>query len=251
MIKIEHLSKAFNGKEIFKDINLDIKTGEIVGIIGPSGAGKSTFLRCLNLLEKPNSGRITIDGERFEVGQRLPKQQLLKFRQYSTMVFQQFNLFQQKTVLDNVLEGLLVVQKLDLPAARKIALEKLDEVGLADYINFYPHQLSGGQKQRVAFARGLALDRPIVLLDEPTSALDSELVGEVLQTLKQVVLNNPDQTVIIISHELAFIKQVASRVLFFDQGQILETGTPKQIFEHPQEIRTQQFLSRFNREVLI
>lgn len=251
MIKIEHLSKAFNGKEIFNDINLEIKTGEIVGIIGPSGAGKSTFLRCLNLLEKPNSGRITIDGESFEVGKRLPKQQLLKFRQYSTMVFQQFNLFQQKTVLDNVLEGLLIVQKLDPQTARKIALEKLDEVGLADYINFYPHQLSGGQKQRVAFARGLALDRPIVLLDEPTSALDSELVGEVLQTLKQVVLNNPDQTVIIISHELAFIKQVATRVLFFDQGQILESGTPKQIFEQPKEIRTRQFLSRFNREVLI
>lgn len=251
MIKIEHLSKAFNGKQIFNDINLEIKTGEIVGIIGPSGAGKSTFLRCLNLLEKPNSGCITIDGERFEVGHHLPKAQLLKFRQYSTMVFQQFNLFQQKTVLDNVLEGLLIVQKLDQSTARKIALEKLDEVGLADYINFYPHQLSGGQKQRVAFARGLALDRPIVLLDEPTSALDSELVGEVLQTLKQVVLNNSNQTVIIISHELAFIKQVATNVLFFDQGQILESGTPKQIFENPKEVRTRQFLSRFNREVLI
>lgn len=165
------------------------------------------------------------------------------------MVFQQFNLFRQKTVLENVLEGLLVVKKLTRSEAEEIALEKLTLVGLVDHADYYPGQLSGGQKQRVGIARALAMNSSTLLLDEPTSALDSELVGEVLETLHQVVLQNPDQTVILISHELAFVQQVATRVLFFDQGGILEEGTPEQIFKNPQNERTRQFLSRFNQQV--
>ncbi|KRK72450.1 phosphate ABC transporter ATP-binding protein [Loigolactobacillus coryniformis subsp. torquens DSM 20004 = KCTC 3535] len=228
---------------------MEIAAGEIVAIIGPSGAGKSTLLRCLNLLETPDQGSIEFDQVAYQAGTKTSRAQLTNFRQQTTMVFQQFNLFRQKTVLENVLEGLLVVKKLTRSEAEEIALEKLTLVGLVDHADYYPGQLSGGQKQRVGIARALAMNSSTLLLDEPTSALDSELVGEVLETLHQVVLQNPDQTVILISHELAFVQQVATRVLFFDQGGILEEGTPEQIFKNPQNERTRQFLSRFNQQV--
>ncbi|ATO44638.1 amino acid ABC transporter ATP-binding protein [Loigolactobacillus coryniformis subsp. coryniformis] len=249
MIKISGLSKSFHNNIIFSDLNLEIAAGEIVAIIGPSGAGKSTLLRCLNLLETPDQGSIEFDQVAYQAGTKTSRAQLTNFRQQTTMVFQQFNLFRQKTVLENVLEGLLVVKKLTRSEAEEIALEKLTLVGLVDHADYYPGQLSGGQKQRVGIARALAMNSSTLLLDEPTSALDSELVGEVLETLHQVVLQNPDQTVILISHELAFVQQVATRVLFFDQGGILEEGTPEQIFKNPQNERTRQFLSRFNQQV--
>ncbi|MFC6171241.1 amino acid ABC transporter ATP-binding protein [Loigolactobacillus jiayinensis] len=249
MIKIKGLSKSFHNNTIFSDLNLEIAAGEIVAIIGPSGAGKSTLLRCLNLLETPDQGSIEFNQVAYQAGAKISQTQLTKFRQQTTMVFQQFNLFRQKTVLENVLEGLLVVKKLSRSEAEKIALEKLTLVGLVDHADYYPGQLSGGQKQRVGIARALAMNSSTLLLDEPTSALDSELVGEVLATLRQVVLQNPNQTVVLISHELAFVQQVATRVLFFDQGGILEEGTPEQIFKNPKNERTQQFLSRFNQQV--
>lgn len=234
---------------IFSDLNLEIKAGEIVAIIGPSGAGKSTLLRCLNLLETPDQGSIEFNQVSYQAGVKTARSQLINFRQQTMMVFQQFNLFRQKTVLENVLEGLLVVKKRPRDEAEEAALEKLTLVGLVDHANYYPGQLSGGQKQRVGIARALAMDSPTLLLDEPTSALDSELVGEVLATLHQVVLQNPEQTVILISHELAFVQQVATRILFFDQGGIIEDGTPERIFNNPQNERTRQFLSRFNQQI--
>lgn len=244
MITIEHLAKKFDDHQIFSDINLEIQTGEIIGIIGPSGSGKSTLLRCLNLLETPDAGAITIDDQQI-VAPHITKAQRLKFRQASTMVFQQFNLFRQKNAWENVAEGLITVKKIPKDEAKARALQELDRVGLAPYANFYPEQLSGGQKQRVAIARSLATDAKLLLLDEPTSALDLELVGEVLQTLKQVVLDHPDFTVILVSHELGFVQEVASRVLFFDDGRIQEAGTPDEVLVHPQHERTKQFLARF------
>lgn len=244
MITVKHLAKTFDGHQIFKDLNLEIHTGEIVGIIGPSGSGKSTLLRCLNLLETPDEGEITIADQHF-VAPHISNAQRLAVRQASTMVFQQFNLFRQKNAWENVAEGLITVKKLPKDQAKARALQELDRVGLAPYANFYPEQLSGGQKQRVAIARSLATDAKILLLDEPTSALDLELVGEVLSTLKQVVLDHPDFTVVLISHELGFVQEVATRVLFFDDGRIQEEGTPDEVLVHPQQERTKQFLSRF------
>jgi ABC-type polar amino acid transport system, ATPase component len=244
MIKIENLSKSFGDHQIFKNINFKIDTGEIVAIIGPSGSGKSTLLRCLNLLESPDTGTVTI-GELTYHAPKITRKEANRIRQQSTMVFQQFNLFRQKTALQNVSEGLIVVKHINKGKAEERARKELRRVGLAEYENFYPGQLSGGQKQRVAIARSLATDSKILLLDEPTSALDSELVGEVLNTLKNVVTNHPDQTVVLVSHELQFVKQVATRVIFFEDGQILEDSNPIDIFEHPQHQRTKEFLSRF------
>ncbi|MFD1670744.1 amino acid ABC transporter ATP-binding protein [Agrilactobacillus yilanensis] len=244
MIDIQHLTKRFNHNTIFEDLNLSIDSGEVLGIIGPSGAGKSTLLRCLNLLEEPDQGLITIDKSVYDVKKDSKKQAHL-FRQQTSMVFQQFNLFQQKTVLENVMEGLITVKKLDRNEAEKKATHYLQAVDLENRLNYYPQQLSGGQQQRVGIARGLAMESGVLLLDEPTSALDTELVAEVLNTIKKVILNNKNQTVIIVSHELAFIKDVATRVVFFDNGGIVETGTPDKLFNYPEKERTALFLSRF------
>lgn len=249
MIEIKGLTKKFNHQTIFKDLNLKIETGEVIGIIGPSGAGKSTLLRCLNLLEVPNSGSVEIDGVGYEAP-KVPAKAKIQFRQNSSMVFQQFNLFRQKTVLDNVTEGLITVKGIKKSEAEKIAREQIERVNLTDHINKYPSQLSGGQKQRVGIARALAMNSNTLLLDEPTSALDTELVDEVLQTIKSVVERDKNLTVIIISHELSFIQDVATRVLFFDQGHIIEDGTPEQIFKAPKNERTKEFLHRYSRKTL-
>lgn len=248
-IEVTGLAKTFDHHQIFSDLNFSAKAGEIVAIIGPSGSGKSTLLRCLNLLETPDKGNVTINGEHFEADY-LSKQKILAVRQQSTMVFQQFNLFRQKNAWENIAEGLITVKKIAKTVAKARALEELDRVGLTEYANFYPEQLSGGQKQRVAIARSLATDAKIILLDEPTSALDLELVGEVLTTLKQVIKDHPDYTMILVSHELGFVSQVANRVLFFDNGQIIESGSADQLLNHPQEARTKQFLSRFAQTTL-
>lgn len=244
MIKIEHLTKRYGQQPVIQDLNLDIQTGEVVGIIGPSGAGKSTLLRCLNLLEVPEAGTVTVSGRSYHAP-KVSAAERIRFRQASSMVFQQFNLFRQKTVLGNVMEGLITVKRLAPAAARNIAIRQLARVQLLPQQDMFPGQLSGGQKQRVGIARALAMNASTLLLDEPTSALDTELVDEVLQTIKAVVQQNRDQTTIIISHELSFIQDVATRVLFFEQGRIIEDGTPDALFNHPQCARTQQFLSRY------
>lgn len=242
MIKIEGLTMRFQDHIVLNNINLAIKERDVVAIIGSSGAGKSAFLRCLNLLGKPQQGIIKIDDLTIDVTNRR-SQDLIQLRQRTAMVFQQFNLFQQKNALQNVMEGLTVVKKLNREQAEAIAIEKLAKVGLADRAYYYPKQLSGGQQQRVAIARALAMNPKVLLLDEPTSALDPELVSEVLETIKQVAQEG--NTMVLVSHEMNFVRQVATRVLFLDQGHIIEDGTPKEVFENPQHERTKTFLSKF------
>lgn len=244
MIEIKGLSKRFHENVVLDSIDLKIKQGEVVAIIGPSGSGKSTFLRCMNFLEEPESGSIRIDDFEINVNQKT-KGQIRALRQYTAMVFQQFNLFRRKTALENVMEGLTVVKKIPKKEAEKIALEQLKKVGLSDRINHYPKQLSGGQQQRVAIARALAMNPSILLFDEPTSALDPELVGEVLDTIKRAAQEG--NTMIIVSHELNFVRRVANRVLFLEGGKIMEDGSPKEVFENPKSERTKAFLSKFNK----
>lgn len=243
MIEIRDLTKSFHKNVVLDHIDLSIQKGEVVAIIGPSGSGKSTFLRCMNFLEEPEEGRIRIDHFDFNVANKT-KEQVRTLRQYTAMVFQQFNLFRRKTALENVMEGLIVVKKIPRNKAREISLEQLKKVGLADRTNHYPRQLSGGQQQRVAIARALAMNPSILLFDEPTSALDPELVGEVLDTIRNAAQEG--NTMIIVSHELNFVRKVANRVLFLEGGKIMEDGTPKEVFENPKSERTKAFLSRFN-----
>ena len=243
MIHVRDLSLAYHGHPVLKQLSFSVKQHEIVAIIGASGAGKSTLLRYLNLLEQPQQGQISINGMQIDAGQ-IKKKELVQFRQQSAMVFQQFNLFQQKTALENVMEGLIVVKKYTKAAAETIALEKLRQVGLEDRLAHYPKQLSGGQQQRVAIARALAMDPKVLLLDEPTSALDPELVGEVLATIRQAA--QAGNTMILVSHEMSFVHEIATRVLFLDQGQIIEDDTPEQVFAQPRHQRTKAFLARYH-----
>lgn len=242
MIKVQNLTLSFQDNLILDHLNFAIKPHEVVAIIGASGAGKSTLLRCLNLLEKPQQGNIQIDNFGLDVS-RIKQRDIVQFRQKSAMVFQQFNLFHQKNALENVMEGLIIVKKLPKEKARKIAHEKLVQVGLDGRMYHYPKQLSGGQQQRVAIARALAMDPKVLLLDEPTSALDPELVGEVLSTIKLAAQSGI--TMILVSHEMSFVHEVASRVLFLDKGQIIEDGSPKQVFNNPTQPRTKSFLARY------
>lgn len=242
MIKVQNLTLSFQDNLILDHLNFTIKQHEVVAIIGASGAGKSTLLRCLNLLEKPQQGNIQIDNFGLDVS-RIKQRDIVQFRQKSAMVFQQFNLFHQKNALENVMEGLIIVKKLPKDKARKIAHEKLVQVGLEGRMYHYPKQLSGGQQQRVAIARALAMYPKVLLLDEPTSALDPELVGEVLSTIKLAAQSGI--TMILVSHEMSFVHEVASRVLFLDKGQIIEDGSPKQVFNNPTQPRTKSFLARY------
>ena len=215
-----------------------------MALIGSSGAGKSTFLRSLNYLEAPDSGRIKIDD--FEVNfEHITQDQILNLRRKLAMVFQQFNLFGRKTALDNVKEGLIVVKGLSDQEATKIAREELAKVGLSDRENHYPRHLSGGQKQRVALARALAMKPEVLLLDEPTSALDPELVGEVEKSIANAAKSG--QTMVLVSHDMSFVAQVADKVLFLDKGRIIETGTPEEIMQHPKEERTKEFFASYKR----
>lgn len=242
MIEIRGLSKRFHDNIVLDQIDLTIQKGDVVAIIGPSGSGKSTFLRCMNFLEVPEHGTIRIDDFTLDTA-RASKTDIRTLRQYTAMVFQQFNLFRRKTALENVMEGLIVVKKVPKNEARQIALEQLEKVGLADRTNHYPKQLSGGQQQRVAIARALAMNPSILLFDEPTSALDPELVGEVLDTIRTAAQEG--NTMIIVSHELNFVKRVANRVLFLEGGKVVEDGTPRDVFEFPKSERTRAFLSKF------
>ena len=245
MIVVEQLSKQFNGQTVLKDISLNVQAGEVIAIIGPSGSGKTTFLRCLNLLETPSSGRIQVGDVEIDANRPLSQQQgpIRKLRQQVGFVFQNFNLFPHRTALENVIEGPLVVKKTPHQQAVELGRKLLAKVGLAGKEDAYPSKLSGGQQQRVAIARALAMEPAVILFDEPTSALDPELVGEVLATIRG--LAEEKRTMIIVTHEMSFARDVANRVIFFDKGVIVEQGDAKQLFSAPREPRTRQFLSKF------
>lgn len=243
MVKIEHLSKKYNDNIVLEDINLEIRKGDVVGIIGPSGTGKSTLLRCVNRLETPESGAVWLGEKKIEIARKNVKE-LRYLRQNTGMVFQRFHLFEKKTALENVMEGLVVVKKLKKEEAREIAQKELEKVGMAPWANHYPKHLSGGQQQRVALARALAMKPELLLLDEPTSALDPELVGEVLDVIKKVV--EEGYTMLLVSHEMNFVRHVANRVIFLDKGHIVEDGTPEEVFEHPKNERTREFFRKMH-----
>lgn len=241
MIKITNLSKAFSGNQVLDHLDLEINEGDVVALIGASGAGKSTFLRSLNNLENPDSGQIEIDDLKIDFA-HLTKKEVLALRRKTGMVFQQFNLFERRTALENVMEGLIQVKKLPKEKARLIADQELEKVGLTDRKDYYPKFLSGGQKQRVGIARALAMEPKLLLLDEPTSALDPELVGEVQEVILQAAKNQ--QTMVLVSHEMDFVYNVATKVLFLEKGKIIEAGTPQEVFYAPQNRRTRAFLAR-------
>lgn len=249
MISLKNIKKSFGDNEVLKDISLDIKKSEVVVIMGPSGSGKSTLLRCITFLEEINGGSIIVDGIEVKPGKqtrgRLSK--IRELRQRTGFVFQHFNLFPHKTALKNVMEGPLVVNKATKEEATDIALDLLDKVGLSDHIDAYPASLSGGQQQRVAIARALAMKPKVMLYDEPTSALDPELVREVLQVMKD--LAKEGMTMIVVSHEMGFAREVADRVIFLDGGLIVEEGTAEQIFMYPKEERTRQFLNNVDNQI--
>ena len=238
MIEIKDLKKSFGDLDVLKGITETIKDGEIVSIIGPSGSGKSTFLSCINLLEEPTAGHIYIDGEEITD----PKHDINKMRENLGMVFQRFNLFPHKTVLENITLAPINVKGEAKESAEKTARELLQRVGLLDKADVYPNSLSGGQQQRVAIARALAMHPDIMLFDEPTSALDPEMVGEVLAVIRQ--LTETGMTMVIVTHEMGFAREVSDRVFFMDQGYIMEQGTPEEIFGNPKEARTKDFLAK-------
>ncbi|MCK1787424.1 MULTISPECIES: L-cystine ABC transporter ATP-binding protein TcyN [Pseudomonas] len=245
MIVVEKLTKQFNGQVVLNGIDLEVKEGEVVAIIGPSGSGKTTFLRCLNFLETPTSGRIKVGDIEIDSSKPLNQQQGLvrRLRQHVGFVFQNFNLFPHRTALENVIEGPIVVKKMPREAATALGRKLLARVGLAGKEDAYPRRLSGGQQQRVAIARALAMEPEVILFDEPTSALDPELVGEVLATIRSLAEEN--RTMVIVTHEMSFARDVANRVIFFDKGVIVEQGEAKALFANPKEERTKQFLSKF------
>ncbi|WP_251133629.1 amino acid ABC transporter ATP-binding protein [Exiguobacterium sp. s46] len=238
IIEVKNLKKSFGSNEVLKDINVSIAEKEVVCVIGPSGSGKSTFLRCLNRLEEITGGTVIVDN--FDITS--PKVDINKVREEVGMVFQHFNLFPHKTVLENVTLAPIKVRKSDKEQAKQRALELLDKVGLREKADNYPGELSGGQKQRVAIARALAMNPKIMLFDEPTSALDPEMVGDVLAVMKQLALEG--MTMVVVTHEMGFAREVGDRVLFMDAGYIVEENVPQALFDSPQHERTQSFLSK-------
>lgn len=241
MIKISNLSKSFAGNVVLDNLNLEINEGDVIALIGASGAGKSTFLRSINYLEEADSGQLEIDNFKVDF-EHISKQEILELRRKTGMVFQQFNLFERRTALQNVMEGLIQVKKMSKADARKLVEENLRKVGLEDRMDYYPKFLSGGQKQRVGIARAMAMQPTLLLLDEPTSALDPELVGEVQDTILNAAKNK--QTMVLVSHEMDFVYNVATKVLFLEKGKIIEEGSPEEVFHHPKNPRTSEFLSR-------
>lgn len=238
MIKTVNLKKKYGDIEVLKGINEEVKDGEVLAIIGPSGSGKSTFLRCLNLLEEVNDGEIYVDGVKIND----PKVDIDKVRQKMGMVFQSFNLFPHKTILENITLAPILTNKMTKEEAEKKAIDLLKRVGLEDKKDQYPKKLSGGQQQRIAIVRALAMEPEVMLFDEPTSALDPEMVGEVLDVIKQ--LAQEGMTMVIVTHEMGFAREVADRVIFIDSGVVLESNTPDEIFNNPQNERTKSFLSK-------
>lgn len=250
VIKLEHVYKSFGKLEVLCDINIEVQKGEVLCVIGPSGSGKSTMLRCLNHLERITEGRLLIDGELVDEKikghdqLKITPQQISKICSKLGMVFQRFNLFPHMTALENVMVSPMLVKKVSKEEARTTGIELLKKVGLEDKADEYPSRLSGGQQQRVAIARALAMKPEIMLFDEPTSALDPELVGEVLTTMKQLALEG--MTMIVVTHEMNFAREVANRVIFMDKGSVIEDSSPKEMFDNPKHERTKAFLQKIN-----
>lgn len=241
MIQVENIHKKFDQNEILKGIDLTINQGEVVVIIGPSGSGKTTFLRCLNFLERADEGYLKIGDQQVDF-EKVSKKEILDIRKKTAMVFQQYALFSNRTALENVIEGLVVARKVPKKEATEKGRDLLAKVGLEGKEDHYPHELSGGQQQRVGIARALALNPEVILFDEPTSALDPELVGETLEVIKDVAQSG--STLVIVTHEMQFAYEVADRVIFMENGVIVEQGTPEEVFDNTQEERTQNFLKR-------
>ena len=241
MIEIRNIHKDFGKSHVLKGIDLSIARGEVVAVIGPSGSGKTTLLRCINFLERADKGTLTLDGKTVHLGY-MSRHDILSLRRKTAMVFQQYNLFKNMTAIKNVTAGLVVARKLPKDIAHEAAVHALNKVGLGERLNAYPSELSGGQQQRVGIARAMALEPEIILFDEPTSALDPELVGEVLAVIKQ--LADEGQTMLIVSHEMNFVRKIAHRVIFMDDGMVVEEGTPDALFVHAKKERTRQFLKR-------
>jgi len=245
MIEIRNLNKRFGDAEVLKDIHLRVEKGEVCCIIGPSGAGKSTLLRCINLLETPSSGTIAVAGHILSFDGSLPgEREIRRLRSRTGMMFQNFNLFPHKTALENVIEGPIVVKRVKPEEAIRHGERLLDKVGLADKRDVYPSRLSGGEQQRVAIARALAMQPEVLLFDEPTSALDPELIGEVLRTMRELAAEK--QTMVIVTHEMNFAREVADQVVFMDRGRIVEAGPPSRIFTSPREERIKRFLEKID-----
>ena len=238
VLELSHLVKSFGDHEVLKDINLTVKRGEVISIIGSSGSGKSTMLRCINLLEEPTGGNIYYEGTDIED----PSIKLTEYRAKVSMVFQQFNLFNNMTALENCVKPQMVVLKRSREEAEKIALEFIEKVGMSAFINARPSQLSGGQKQRIAIARALSMNPDVILFDEPTSALDPEMVGEVLEVMQNLARSG--YTMLVVTHEMGFAREVSSRVIFMDGGYIIEEGTPDEFFSNPKADRTKAFLAK-------
>ena len=242
MLEIKNVHKAFGSLEVLKGVSLEVEKGDVVAILGPSGSGKTTFLRCVNFLETADQGEMIFDGEHFPL-HGASKKDIARFRMKTAFVFQNYNLFRNKTAIQNVTEGLIVARKMPKAQALDVGMRMLEKVGLADRADSYPSQLSGGQQQRVAIARGLATQPEIILFDEPTSALDPELTGEVLAVMRS--LAQEGMTMLVVTHEMAFARDVSSQVVFMHQGVICEQGTPAQVFGDPQQQETKEFLARF------
>ena len=247
MLKVKNIKLSFGNNEVLKGINFKIEKGQVISIIGPSGSGKSTFLRSLNFLETPDEGEITFDGKVFNI-KNMSKKDINELRKYTTMVFQNYNLFKNKTALENVIEGLIVVKQMNKSKAVEIGMKMLQKVGLQDKAGSYPNQLSGGQQQRVAIARAIAMNPEVILLDEPTSALDPELIGEVLKVIKDMV--NEHMTMIIVTHEMQFAREISDYIIFMDGGVIVEEGTPERIFNNTESERLQNFIRRYSNNIV-
>lgn len=247
MLELQHVKKTFGKLEVLKDVSLKVDDGETVVILGPSGSGKTTLLRCINFLERADAGSMKMDESDFDL-HKASKKQILNVRRRTAFVFQNYGLFEHKTALQNIMEGLMVVQKKPKEIARKEAEAALEWVGLLEWKNHYPSQLSGGQQQRVGIARAMALKPEVILFDEPTSALDPELVGETLELMKEVAKTGI--AMVVVTHEMAFAEEVADKVILMDDGVIVEEGTAHDIFYNPKEERTKKFLSKINSQTL-
>ena len=243
MIKVTDLHKSFGELAVLKGIDFQADTGEVIVIIGPSGMGKSTFLRCINYIERPEKGIIEIDNVKVDA-EKCTEKEIKQLRLKTSMVFQNYNIFKNKTVIENVMLPMTSVQKIEKEIAKEKALQYLGQVGLLDKVNEYPSRLSGGQQQRVGIARAMAVNPKLILLDEPTSSLDPELVLGILDILRNLA-NEHKRTMIIVTHEMSFAKEIADRIIFMDDGRIIEEGTPEKIFSNPQNERTKRFLERF------
>lgn len=245
MLKLTNVHKSFGKTEVLKGISLNVEKGSVTAIIGPSGAGKTTLLRCINFLEKADTGLLDFDDIHINL-EKVSKKTMLEIRRKTAFVFQNYNLFANMTALENVMEGLVTARKVPKAEAKDRALKALEKVGLKDRADFYPSSLSGGQQQRVGIARALAVNPEVILFDEPTSALDPELTGEVLSVIKQ--LASEGTTMVIVTHEMSFARDTAEKVIFMDKGQIIEEGKSSKIFTSPKEARTRQFLQRFENQ---